>query len=173
MKIHVPDIPDDGLLREADLPLKINDHEKPDVAHVSLGISKIGNRVLVEGSVKMTTVLKCGRCLKEFTLPLDLNFREEYLPAEGPGAEGEQELTRKELDLSYYSNDELDLTEIVKEQILLAVPMKPLCSEKCQGLCPSCGKDLNQGACGCSREEIDPRLAPLARFKELLKDRKE
>jgi len=61
----------------------------------------------------------------------------------------------------------------VKEQVLLSVPMKPLCRNDCAGLCPVCGRDLNEGACNCRKEELDPRLAPLAQFKETLKDRKE
>jgi len=173
MKIHVPDIPEEGLLREAALPVTIQDHAKPDTAQVFVKIFRFGRRVLVEGSVKISVKVACSRCLKDMSLPLDLTFREEYLPAEESGKGNEQELTNTELDLGFYTNDELDITELVKEQILLAVPMKPLCRDDCRGLCTRCGKDLNRGPCGCRKKEIDPRLAPLAKFKELLKDRKE
>lgn len=173
MKVDVSDIPEEGLQQEADLPIIINNKTKPDIAHVLLKIFRFEKRVLVEGSVKMAVALRCGRCLKETLLPLDLAFREEYIPAEEIGKEIEKELTVRDLDLGFYSKDELDINEIVKEQVLLSVPMKPLCSDGCRGLCPVCGKDLNEGACNCRKEEIDPRLAPLARFKEILKDRKE
>jgi uncharacterized protein len=173
MKIQVPDISEEGLLQETDLPVPIHDHARPDIAHVLIKLFRFGKRVLVEGSARIAVTINCSRCLKDASLPLDLTFREEYLPAEESGKGNEQELSNKDLDISYYANDELDITELVKEQILLAVPMKPLCREDCRGLCPHCGKDLNRGSCGCRKEEIDPRLAPLAKFRELLKDRKE
>ena len=63
-------------------------------------------------------------------------------------------------------DDRLDLDELVREDILLDLPTKYLCREDCKGLCPTCGKDLNQGPCGCARQEIDPRLAALAGLLE-------
>ena len=173
MKVNVSDIPEEGLLQEADLPIVINNDAKPDIAHVFIKILRFGRRVLVEGSVKLSAALTCGRCLKETLLPLDLAFSEEYIPAEDAGKDIDRELKSREMDLGYYSNDQLDINEIVKEQVLLSVPMKPLCRNDCAGLCPVCGKDLNEGACNCRKEELDPRLAPLAQFKETLKDRKE
>ncbi|RJQ43342.1 MAG: DUF177 domain-containing protein [Nitrospiraceae bacterium] len=173
MKIQVPDIPEEGLQHEADLPVTLNRHARPEIAHVFIKIFRYGKRVLIEGTGRITVTVKCSRCLKESALPLDLNFREEYLPAEGSEKEGEQELTSSDLDLSYYRDDELDIAEIVKEQVLLAVPMKTLCREDCMGLCLACGKDLNEGLCGCKEMETDPRLAPLSKLKESLKGRKE
>lgn len=173
MKLNVDEIPEEGLLQEADLPIVINKNAKPDIAHVLLKIFRFEKRVLVEGSVKLEAELKCGRCLKETLLPLDLAFREEYLPAEDSGKEIDRELTNRELDIGFYTKNELDINEIVKEQVLLSVPMKPLCMNECRGLCSVCGKDLNDGACNCRKEEIDPRLAPLAQLKENLKERKE
>ena len=60
---------------------------------------------------------------------------------------------------------EIDLTEAVQEQILLSLPLRPLCREDCKGLCPGCGEDLNKGACGCSGKAVDPRLAVLGNLK--------
>jgi uncharacterized protein len=173
MKVNVSDIPEEGLLLEADLPIIINNDTKPDISHVIIKIFRFEKQLLVEGSVKLSTKLICSRCLKDTLLPLDLDFREEYIPAEESEKGIEKELTDRELDIGFYSNDELDINEIVKEQVLLSVPMKPLCSNECQGLCPVCGKDLNEGACNCRKEEMDPRLAPLAQFMETLKNRKE
>jgi len=104
---------------------------------------------------------------------LEIKFRDEYSPVEEIAGTGVQELKSEELDLSFYRNDEIDIGEIVKEQVLLAVPMKPLCDSGCKGICPECGRDLSEGACGCSRKEVDPRLEPLGRLKELMKERKE
>jgi uncharacterized protein len=61
-------------------------------------------------------------------------------------------------------NQEIDLSEAVRQYMLLALPMKPLCREECAGLCPSCGHNLNLGPCGCPPSDIDPRFAPLTRL---------
>ena len=65
-----------------------------------------------------------------------------------------------------YDNDTLDITDIVRENILAELPLKILCVEDCQGLCPKCGKNLNQGQCDCDLHEVDPRLAILATLME-------
>ncbi len=173
MRQDISNIPEHGLQQEIDIPITINDNTNPYTAHVFIRIFKLGKKILVEGSVKISVSLKCSRCLREFPYPLDLTFRDEYNPAEEMSKEYEKELTNKELDLSFYNNDEIDITEIVKEQVLLSLPMKPLCKSVCQGICPNCGKDLNVGKCQCKIKETDPRLAPLKKFKELMKDRRE
>jgi len=60
----------------------------------------------------------------------------------------------------------LDLTEAIRQNAIVAIPMKPLCREDCAGICPKCGKDLNQGECGCPTEEVDPRWAKLLKLKK-------
>ncbi|MBI5187527.1 MAG: DUF177 domain-containing protein, partial [Nitrospirae bacterium] len=72
-----------------------------------------------------------------------------------------------ELDMGFYSGEELELLDLIKEQVMLNLPMKPLCSDSCKGICPQCGTDLNEGNCGCSREDIDPRLEVLKRLLEV------
>jgi len=171
MRLKVSDIPDDGLTQELELPVQVRDGKGPDTGHVKIRIFKFGKKVLVEGSVSIAVSLACSRCLKPVSYPVDADFREEYNPAASDEKDDEQELTERELDLSYYSDDELDITELIREQVLLAVPMKPLCGIDCKGICPKCGKDLNEGPCGCKTEETDPRLAPLGKFKELMKGR--
>jgi uncharacterized protein len=171
MRLKISDIPDDGLTEELDLPVEVREGAGPDTAHVSMRVFRFGKKVLVEGSVKIAVSLACSRCLKAVSYPVDADFREEYNPAEDVEKEDEQELAERELDLSYYSDDELDIAELIREQVLLAVPMKPLCGDECKGICPTCGKDLNEGPCGCRTEETDPRLAPLSKFKELMKGR--
>ena len=173
MRLNVSDIPEDGIQQEIDLLISINDSQEPDFAEVFIKILKIGKKVLVEGSVKISVSLNCSRCLEDFPYPMDKSFREEYNPAEERETEGEKELSGSELDLSYYSNNEIDISELVKEQVLLSVPMKALCGPECRGICPECGKNYNKGPCECSTEEVDPRLAPLKKFRESMKNRKE
>jgi uncharacterized protein len=171
MLIKISNIPEDGLKQELELPVKVNKHT--DTAHVLIKISKLGKMVFAEGSVKVSATLTCSRCLKDYPYPLDLTFNEEYTPAGVSEEEKEYELSEEELDLDYYSDEQLDINELITEQILLAVPMKPLCSPECPGLCPVCGKDMSEGKCNCKKDKVDPRLEPLERLKEKMKDRKE
>ncbi|MBI5665276.1 MAG: DUF177 domain-containing protein [Nitrospirae bacterium] len=171
MRLKITDIPDEGLTDEFDLPVEVRDGGVSDTAHVVINVKRFGKKVLAEGKVNITVSLNCSRCLKPVPYPIETKFSEEYNPAMDLDKEEEQELTEGELDLSYYSNDELNISELIREQVLLSVPMKPLCSADCHGICLKCGKDLNEGACLCKTEEIDPRLAPLGKFKELMKDR--
>lgn len=171
MRLNISDIPEDGLTEELDLPVEVREGAGPETAHVFVKVKRFGKKVLAEGTVTITVSLNCSRCLKAVSYPVETKFSEEYNPAEDLDKEEEQELTDRELDLSYYINDELDISGLIREQVLLSVPMKPLCAEECQGICLKCGKDLNEGACGCKTEELDPRLAPLTKFKELMKDR--
>jgi len=164
MRLIVSDIPEDGLEQESDVPVVTGENTEPDTAHVLLSFIKFGKNVQVEGSIHVSVSMKCSRCLGDFGYPLDIAFREEYSPSEELDREGERELTGGEMNLAFYSNDEIDIGELVKEQVLLALPMKPLCSEKCRGICPACGANLNERACECRAENIDPRLAPLKRL---------
>lgn len=171
MRLIVSDIPEEGLETELELPIQLNDSTNPDIARASLKIFKYKKKVIIDGTVQITVSLLCSRCLSEFPYPVKISFNEEYNPAEEAAEDEEKELSVKELDLSYYSNDEIDLKELIKEQILLSVPMKPLCAEECRGICSTCGKDLNKGACQCKSEEVDPRLAPLQKLRETMKNR--
>jgi uncharacterized protein len=92
-----------------------------------------------------------------------------YLPqSENVGQEDceERELSDKDLAVGFYQDDKIDLSQMIWEQVYLALPMKPLCKEDCRGLCPQCGTNLNLSMCSCDRETVDPRLATL---KTLLK----
>ena len=171
MKINVSSIPEDGLQHELELPVKINEHT--DIAHVFIKITKLGKLIFAEGSIKISATLTCDRCLKDFSYPLDLTFSEEYTPAGVSDEEKEYELTEKELNLDFFSDEEIDIDQLITEQIILAVPMKHLCSPECPGMCPVCGKDLNNGACNCKTNKVDPRLSPLERLKKKMEERKE
>jgi len=116
----------------------------------------------VTGRVQTRLRLECGRCLEPFEIPVDSAFELRYVPeiATGPGAE-EREVAEDDLTTAYYRNETLDLGELMHEQFVLALPMKPLCSDACRGLCPSCGTNLNKGTCDCKPAWTDPRLSAL------------
>jgi uncharacterized protein len=75
--------------------------------------------------------------------------------------EEEREIQEDDFEISYYRDDQIDLNELLREQFYLALPMKPLCSEECKGLCPQCGINRNTATCACATEWEDPRLAAL------------
>lgn len=166
MRLIVSDIPEDGLEQETDVPVVTGENTEPDTAHAMLRFLRTGKSVLVDGSIQISVSMKCSRCLGDFSCPLDIPFKEEYLPSEELDTEADHELTNSELNIGFYTNDEIDTGELVNEQVLLAVPMKPLCSRECRGICPECGKNLNEGICNCGTEKIDPRLASLKRLME-------
>ncbi|MEW6715606.1 MAG: DUF177 domain-containing protein [Nitrospirota bacterium] len=173
MRLIISDIPQDGLYQEADLQIAVREDAEKENAHVSINVHKFGKRVLIKGSAGMSSLFMCSRCLKQFYLLLSADFEEEYLPAPEVSGAVEQELTAEEIDSGFYSGDEINIEDLIREQLLLAVPMKPLCKPDCRGICPKCGKDLNDGPCGCKEDEIDSRLMPLKKIKESFKYRKE
>jgi uncharacterized protein len=83
------------------------------------------------------------------------------LPSSAVRIEAEHEMDDEDLETSYYRDDQIDLSELLREQFYLALPMKPLCRDDCRGLCPECGINLNAGTCTCAPTWEDPRLAAL------------
>jgi uncharacterized protein len=133
-----------------------------------------GETVHVQGRLEARLTLECGRCLERFDLLVEQRLDLFYLPhQEGlPSDEDEDELEISEHDLvvAYYDEGYVDLAELIREQLLLSVPMKRLCREDCQGICPSCGANRNSQRCSCQGEvDVDPRLLPL---KQLLERRR-
>jgi uncharacterized protein len=164
MKIIISEIPDEGLDLDLQETVQFDDSLSPVQAH--LRVTKVGTEVVVNGSIETDVELQCSRCLKDFRSMLTIPFEAIYHPLEHLKGEDKHELKVDELDMGFYSQDELDLLDLIKEQIMLSLPMKPLCNELCKGICLQCGADLNTGTCSCSAKEIDPRLEPL---KKLLK----
>jgi uncharacterized protein len=123
------------------------------------------NSILVQGRLYTQTEMNCSRCLKPFTLKIPLKIEEEFFPTidiitgmKLPEPEDPGSFTIDEHHI-------LDLTEAIRQYIVTAIPMKPLCREDCAGLCATCGKDLNLGKCDCHEEEIDPRWVELLKLK--------
>ncbi len=116
---------------------------------------RTGRGMLVKGTLHTGVEVTCGRCLSLFSCPLTLNIEEEYFPT--TDVVSGVSLTLPE-EASYFTIDEryvLDLTEAIHQYITLGIPMKPLCREDCAGICPNCGRNLNQGPCGCLLQEVD------------------
>ena len=124
-----------------------------------------GHEVFVNGHVDARTQVECDRCLKSIELPVSSDFELEYITGSEYESSAVAELTEAEMAVAVFDGEALDVDEIVKEQILLAVPTRMLCREDCEGICPQCGVDRNTGECNCETKEIDPRWAVLKNLK--------
>jgi len=120
--------------------------------------------ILTTCSLSTDVKLTCSRCLNSFSYPLKMKFEEEYFPtvdaATGVSLPPPEEASTFTIDEHHI----LDLTEAIRQYLLLDIPMKPLCKIDCAGLCQKCGKNLNEGNCDCVKQEIDPRWSELTRL---------
>jgi uncharacterized protein len=130
-------------------------------ATVNGKIRLAGNEVFVNGHVDTRAQVECDRCLKLIELPVNADFELEYITGSEYETSAVAELTEAEMSVAVFDGKAIDVDEIVKEQILLAVPTRMLCREDCKGICPQCGVDRNTGECNCETKEIDPRWAAL------------
>jgi uncharacterized protein len=124
-----------------------------------------GNEVFVSGHVDTRAQVECDRCLQPVEAPVSADFTLEYITGSEYESSEVAELTEAEMSVAVFDGEGLDVDEIVKEQILLAVPTRMLCREDCKGICPECGIDRNTGECSCVADNIDPRWAALKNFK--------
>jgi uncharacterized protein len=124
-------------------------------------LKKDHGKVRLTGTLRTVLELECGRCLEGYTLPVNTTFDLLYLPAAEAPAQGEREVEEDDLDTAFYRDGIIDLAGLLREQLYLALPMKPLCRDVCRGLCPVCGTNMNTSSCSCANEWEDPRLAPL------------
>jgi uncharacterized protein len=116
--------------------------------------------ILVTGAVTAPVALQCARCLASVRSEVVAEVCEVFF---APGHDEAAE------DDSYrVTGDEIDAEALARDAIALALPLAPLCREECRGLCPNCGRDLNDGPCDCRFEETDPRWAPLEALRERL-----
>jgi uncharacterized protein len=125
-----------------------------------------GEQVRLRGTIKTEVELLCDRCLAPERAPLAVEFDTSFIPREVEAVKADNvELRSEDLILSAYEGDAVDLDELVREQLLLALPSRHLCREDCKGLCQKCKANLNDNQCSCEQGEADPRWAALADLK--------
>ena len=121
--------------------------------------------ILVKARLATEVEVTCSRCLSLFRFPLTLDIEEEYFPVIDVISGGSLNLSSEPGCFTIDEQHMLDLTEAVRQYVMLTTPMKSLCRKDCVGLCPACGCNLNQGPCGCVSQEIDPRWSKLSRLQ--------
>jgi uncharacterized protein len=191
MRVNIDEIKEGGLQRDWDLTREDVDamvrgdnagYRSRGPAHVEAHLSKVERRVLVEGHAQASLTAPCGRCLTTVPVDVPVDFELTFVPADevggvrAPGAPSERDVGRdvgrvpasfaaEAVNEECYSGKAIDLDPVVREQLLLAVPSYPVCSEECKGLCSVCGANLNERDCGCDRRVPDPRWAGLEKLK--------
>ena len=131
---------------------------------VNLSFYRAGMDLFFSGKLEAQTETTCARCAEEFKGSNERTFRLVMAP-KSVGMESDPGLRADDLEFSLYDGEEIDLGPLVREQLLLALPTRPLCREDCRGLCPHCGINLNRGECHCRAEAPDPRFAVLRSLK--------
>ncbi len=146
-------------------------------AHVHARLEKLGRRVRVEADAKAELSGACKRCLAPVSVDVPVEFELSLVPADARDGDEAADLQDHDkatkggsfsadaAEEETYTGKAIDLDPIVREQVLLALPEYPVCNESCKGLCPVCGANLNDRACGCDRHVPDPRWAGLKNVK--------
>lgn len=137
---------------------------------VSVQYMRSGDDLLFDGTLSGELAGQCVRCLDEFRLPLRRAFSCVLIPAHQLGTfaretEPSRELKAEDLAASFYSGEQVDVSALVHEQLLLALPSAPRCRDTCKGLCAQCGVNLNVQTCSCRSGWTDPHLAVLSRLR--------
>lgn len=122
------------------------------------------NEIRLQGSWTVEVETECERCLEPAVFPVARSFDLFYRPQEEVTGHGELALKEGEVEIAFHDGEGLDLKEVLREQVLLALPMQRLCREDCLGLCPHCGANRNVLACSCTPEVLDERWAALRRL---------
>jgi uncharacterized protein len=181
MRIRIEDIPDNGLRLQADVLsqafpvirelIEAGECEFCEPIHLQLRAIRVREWIEVKGSLDTRVKLPCSRCLETFQLPLQNHFALTFIEAlpeisdlRGEGAQ----LSAEDMGLILFNGKEIDLTEAIQEQLVLALPFRPLCKDNCRGLCPQCGANLNETCCTCRVPASDSRFAIL---KDLLSEK--
>ncbi len=126
-----------------------------------------GDQIRIYGELRTRLEIPCARCLDPVTEEIHREFDLYYRPLKTVANQDVVRLDDEEAEVGFYDGDGIFLADILAEQVNLAIPMKVICRSDCRGLCAHCGVNLNHEECHCQTRSADPRLAPLARVKQV------
>lgn len=175
LRIHIGSIPHKGLVLEQQVDagsLPLLNVLSRDAAvrfsqplHVSIYATLAGETILIEGSIQSEAGMVCSRCLVRFGTQVKTNFSTTAVPGLPPtsfnDSAEEFELTAADVDLIDHDGISVDFDQEVAQQIIMALPFNPLCSEACKGLCSQCGANLNRTTCRCADRNSNSPFAVL------------
>jgi uncharacterized protein len=153
-KVDVPagEIEFDGKVRQSAV---LHAEGTAELLNHSLG------EIRLRGSLQVKVDAPCDRCLEPVSLPVSNPFDLVYMPTSAATEGGEDEIDEAAVEVGYYEGSGLPLNEVLREVILLALPMQLICDENCKGICPVCGQNRNQRECGCQSAAVDERWTKL------------
>lgn len=126
------------------------------------------NDIRIAGELAATVEVACARCLEPITREVSRKFDLLYRPQGADAGREELSVTAAEAEIGYYEGEGLLLEDVLREQVMLALPLRAVCRDDCKGLCPQCGQNLNQGQCSCAEAQQDPRWTALKDIREKL-----
>jgi uncharacterized protein len=141
-------------------PLAASGHA--EVLHEHRGPRDIVDDIRLRGSFAGRFQVPCARCVEPVEIPLAADYDLIFRPAAADADSPERSITAQETEIGYYLGDSLSLEDVLREQVLLSLPVKTLCKPDCKGLCPRCGENRNLQPCSCDVGPSDPRWAALA-----------
>jgi uncharacterized protein len=130
-------------------------------------LANTDGEIRIQGKVEVRMEAECDRCLGRAELPLDSSFDLFYRPMSYIARDEEVEIDEGEAELGFYEDGGIELEDILREQILLLLPMQRICKEDCKGICPSCGQNRNEKPCDCADEHAGNRWAALRSLRNL------
>jgi uncharacterized protein len=153
-----------GSIRKYEVSEIVNVASGKSMVEGEVGLMRTDRGILAKGKLHTEVEVTCSRCLSLFSCPLTLNIEEEYFPITDVVSGASLPLPEEPGCFTIDEHHIIDLTEVIRQYALLAIPMKPLCRGDCAGLCPNCGHNLNQGPCDCSPQDKDPRWSVLRKL---------
>jgi uncharacterized protein len=132
-------------------------------------LNEMLGEIRVRGHLKVGMKAECDRCLEPVPVQIDSDFDLFYRSSEFETSESEHALDAGEAEIAFYEGEGLELNDVLREHVLLSLPMQLVCSEGCQGICPVCGRNRNLGDCGCQTRPADDRWSALREVRGALK----
>ncbi len=129
-------------------------------------LANTDGEVRIQGRLKVTMESECDRCLGQAEFPLDTPFDLFYRPIGVLNSADEVAIDEGEAEMGFYEGAGMELEDILREQIMLLLPMQRVCSTECKGICPVCGKNRNESACDCREEPVNDRWSALRKISQ-------
>jgi uncharacterized protein len=142
---------------------------RAEVIHEHRGPRDIVADIRLKGRFEGKFQVPCARCIEPVEIPLAADFDLIFRPIGADAGASERAISAPETEIGYYQKDSLSLEDVLREQVLLSLPVRTLCKPDCKGLCPRCGQNRNLQACSCDEGPSDPRWEALAGLRERIK----
>jgi uncharacterized protein len=158
--------------QEAEQQGKLSTAGHAEVLHEHRGPKDIVADIRLKGRLAGVFQVPCARCVEPVEIPVSTDFDLIFRPVNADSDAPERSITAPETEIGYYLKDSLSLEDVLREQVLLALPVKTLCKPDCKGLCPRCGENRNLQPCSCDQGPSDPRWEALAGLRSRIEPSK-